>query len=206
MLQGYGPSLMHGALLTLSVAFASLCIAFVLGLIGATAKLSRSRIARALAQIYTTAIRAVPDLVLMLLVFYGGQIAVNALGERMGWDYLDIDPFVAGVLTIGFIFGAYLTEVLRGAFMAVPPGQREAALAFERYDLVSAPVVSEDGHLLGRVTVARVVDFIREKSEDEQLAKAGLREEEQGVVFAVVLLLDFEAGSCCNASLVLLLH
>ena len=105
MLQGYGPSLMHGALLTLSVAFASLCIAFVLGLIGATAKLSRSRIARALAQIYTTAIRAVPDLVLMLLVFYGGQIAVNALGERMGWDYLDIDPFVAGVLTIGFIFG-----------------------------------------------------------------------------------------------------
>ena len=61
----------------------------------------------------------------------------------------------------------------------------DAANAFERYDLVSAPVVSEDGHLLGRVTVARVVDFIREKSEDEQLAKAGLREEED--VFAPVM-------------------
>ncbi|MFM2120710.1 MAG: hypothetical protein RL722_2178, partial [Pseudomonadota bacterium] len=51
-------------------------------------------------------------------------------GERLGWDYVDIDPFVAGVSTIGFIFGAYFTEVLRGAFLAVPAGQREAALAF----------------------------------------------------------------------------
>jgi arginine/ornithine transport system permease protein len=130
MLYGYGPSLMQGALVTLSVAFASLAIAFVLGLIGASAKLSRSRIARALAQVYTTAIRAVPDLLLMLIIFYGGQTALNALGERMGWDYIDVDPYIAGVLTIGFIFGAYLTEVLRGAFLAVPPGQREAALAF----------------------------------------------------------------------------
>ncbi len=130
MLHGYGPSLLQGALLTLSVAFASLCIAFLLGIVGATAKLSRSRIARGLAQAYTTVIRAVPDLVLMLLIFYGGQMLVNDIGERLGWDYVDIDPFVAGVLTIGFIFGAYLTEVLRGAFLAVPPGQREAALAF----------------------------------------------------------------------------
>jgi arginine/ornithine transport system permease protein len=45
-------------------------------------------------------------------------------------DYIDIDPFVAGVLTIGFIFGAYLTESFRGAFLAVPPGQREAGLAY----------------------------------------------------------------------------
>jgi ABC-type arginine transport system permease subunit len=72
----------------------------------------------------------VPDLVLMLLVFYGGQIAINQLGERLGWAYVDIDPFVAGVATVGFIFGAYFTEVLRGAFLAVPAGQREAALAY----------------------------------------------------------------------------
>lgn len=130
MLHGYGPSLLQGALLTLSVAFASLCIAFLLGIVGATAKLSRSRLARTLAQTYTTVIRAVPDLVLMLLIFYGGQMLVNDVAERMGWGYVDIDPFVAGVLTIGFIFGAHLTEVLRGAFLAVPPGQREAALAF----------------------------------------------------------------------------
>lgn len=130
MLHGYALSLLQGALLTLAVALTSLAVALALGLAGAVAKLSGRRLLAWPAQVYTTVIRAVPDLVLMLLVFYGGQMAVNAIGERLGWDYVDIDPFVAGVLTIGFIFGAYFTEVLRGAFLAVPAGQREAALAF----------------------------------------------------------------------------
>lgn len=131
MLHGYGTSLLEGALLSLTVALASLCIALVLGLAGAVAKLSRVRVLRGLATAYTTLIRGVPDLLMMLMVFYGGQMLVNHLGERMGWwDYVDVDPFVAGVLTIGFIFGAYFTEVLRGAFLAVPAGQKEAALAF----------------------------------------------------------------------------
>jgi arginine/ornithine transport system permease protein len=130
MLHGYGASLAQGALLTLAVAAASLLIAFALGLAGAVAKLSASRLAQGVAGTYTTLVRAVPDLVTMLLVFYGGQMLINQLGDRLGWGYIDIDPFIAGVLTIGFIFGAYLTEVLRGAFLAVPAGQREAALAF----------------------------------------------------------------------------
>jgi arginine/ornithine transport system permease protein len=130
MLHGYGASLMEGALLTLMVALASLAIALVLGLFGAIAKLSHVRPLRWLAQGYTTLIRAVPDLVMMLTVFYGGQVLVNNIGDRFGWGYVDVDPFVAGVLTIGFIFGAYFTEVLRGAFLAVPAGQKEAALAF----------------------------------------------------------------------------
>ncbi|HJV68928.1 ABC transporter permease [Ideonella sp.] len=130
MLHGYGASLLEGALLSLAVALASLAIALVLGLFGAIAKLSHVRPLRWAAQGYTTLIRAVPDLVMMLMVFYGGQVLVNSLGDRLGWGYVDIDPFVAGVLTIGFIFGAYFTEVLRGAFLAVPAGQKEAALAF----------------------------------------------------------------------------
>jgi arginine/ornithine transport system permease protein len=130
MLQGYGASLLEGSLLTLAVAFASLGIAMVLGLFGAIFKLSRARPLRWLATVYTTLIRGVPDLVMMLMVFYGGQVLVNAVGDRLGWGYVDIDPFVAGVVTIGFIFGAYFTEVLRGAFLAVPAGQKEAALAF----------------------------------------------------------------------------
>jgi len=59
-----------------------------------------------------------------------------------------------------------------------------AAQAFERYDLVSAPVVDEDGKLFGRVTVNVVLDFIREESETELLNQAGLREEED--IFASV--------------------
>ena len=131
MLQGYGASLLEGLALTLGVALASLAVACALGLAGAAAKLSRSRVAAGVAQLYTSVIRGVPDLVLMLLVFYGGQLLVNVLAQRLGHDeYIDIDPFVAGVLTIGFIFGAYLTETFRGAFLAVPAGQREAGYAF----------------------------------------------------------------------------
>jgi magnesium transporter len=55
---------------------------------------------------------------------------------------------------------------------------QDAALAFERYDLVSAPVVDADGKLVGRVTVNAVVDFIREETDSEKLSAGGLREEE----------------------------
>ncbi|WIV99772.1 ABC transporter permease [Kinneretia aquatilis] len=130
-LHGFLNSLLEGAGVTLSVALASLAMAMALGLLGAIAKLSKFRFARGLAYLYTTLIRGVPDLVLMLLIFYGGQVAVNEVALRLGHEeYIDINPYVAGVLTIGFIFGAYLTEAFRGAFLAVPPGQREAGLAY----------------------------------------------------------------------------
>lgn len=130
MLHGYGASLLAGAAVTLAVALCALALAVVLGLAGALAKLSRSAFWRGAATAYTTLIRGVPDLVLMLLVFYGGQVAVNRIAAALGVeDYIDVDPFAAGVLTIGFIFGAYLTETFRGAIIAVPRGQAEAGLA-----------------------------------------------------------------------------
>ena len=130
MLYGYLPAILEGLVLTLKVSATSLAIACVFGLLGASAKLSGSRAARWSAEIYTTLIRGMPELVLMLLIFYGGQIGINKLAESQGWDYIDIPPFLAGVLTIGFIFGAYLTETFRGAILAVPKGQAEAGLAF----------------------------------------------------------------------------
>ena len=122
--------ILDGSLLTLAVALLSAAIAIVLGLLTATAKLSQSRTARAIATTYTTVIRGVPDLVLMLLIFFGGQLLVNDIGARLGWDYVDIDAFTAGTLTIGFIFGAYMGETFRGAFMAVPVGLLEAGFAY----------------------------------------------------------------------------
>ncbi len=130
-LHGYGPSIVEGALLTLEVGLLALALSVVLGMLGALAKVSRSRFARAVASFYTTLIRGIPDLVLMLLIFYGGQVLVNDLVQAVGYDgYLDIDPFIAGVLTIGFIFGAYMTETFRGAMLAVPIGQLEAGYAY----------------------------------------------------------------------------
>ena len=130
MLHGYGGALLGGLQTTLAVAAASLAVACVFGLIGATAKLSRSPAARGVAAAYTTLIRGLPELVLMLGLFYGGQIVLNRVAEAQGWGYIDVPPFAAGVLTIGFVFGAYLTETFRGAMLAVPRGQAEAAQAY----------------------------------------------------------------------------
>jgi His/Glu/Gln/Arg/opine family amino acid ABC transporter permease subunit len=130
MFHGYLGAILGGLGITLATAALSLAVACGFGMVGAVAKLSRSRLARGLAETYTTLIRGIPELVLMLAIFYGGQILVNRLAEAQGWDYIDVPPFTAGVLTIGFIFGAYLTETFRGAILAVPRGQMEAATAF----------------------------------------------------------------------------
>lgn len=130
-LHGYGASIAQGTLLTINVSLTSLALAATLGVMGALAKLSGSRILRMVAGIYTTVIRGVPDLVLMLLVFYGGQMLVNQLALSVGYEeYIDINPYIAGVLTIGFIFGAYMAETFRGAILAVPAGQLEAGVAY----------------------------------------------------------------------------
>ena len=117
--------------MTVAVSIASLCVSTVLGLLGATAKLSSKRPLVWVATLYTTVIRGIPELVLMLLVFYGAAIGLNSLFEAMGSDFvLDLNPFVAGVATLGFIYGAYMTETFRAAILAIPRGQMEAAWAF----------------------------------------------------------------------------
>ncbi len=130
-LQGYFPSLMEGLLLTLSLSLSSLVIAMTLGVLGALMKLSRYPLLQRAADVYTTVVRGIPELVLMLLLFYGGQILVNQIADFVAYeDYIDIDPFTAGIATIGFIYGAYMTETFRGAILAVPKGELEAGVAF----------------------------------------------------------------------------
>lgn len=130
MLHGYFPAILEGLRSTLLVSATSLAIACLFGLIGAVAKLSASRPARFLADAYTTLIRGLPELVLLLLIFYGGQILINHLSDKAGLGYIDINPFIAGTTTLGFIFGAYLTETFRGAILAIPRGQMEAGFAY----------------------------------------------------------------------------
>lgn len=129
-LHGYLLFILEGFALTLQVALLSLLLAIVLGLVGAATSLSAWRTARVIATLYTTLIRGIPDLVLMMLIFFGGQMLINRLGDRFGWGYVDVDPFAAGVLTIGFIFGAYMSETFRGAILAVSHGEIEAGHAF----------------------------------------------------------------------------
>jgi arginine/ornithine transport system permease protein len=134
-LKGYGPELLSGAVVTVELAFLSLALALTLGLIGASSKLSGNRVAQGIATFYTTVIRGIPDLVMMLLFYYGGQVGVNAISDYL-WETYEIDfffqfdPFISGVVTMGLIFGAYMTETFRGAFLAVETGQIEAARAY----------------------------------------------------------------------------
>ncbi|MDX1425357.1 MAG: ABC transporter permease subunit, partial [Kiloniellales bacterium] len=126
----YLPSILRGTSVTVAVALCSILIAVFLGLLGAWGKLATSKVANGFANAYTTLIRGVPELVLMLLLFYGGQQFLNYLGESTGWwGYIEINHFTAGVFTIGFIYGAYMTETFRGAYLAIPSGQIEAGVA-----------------------------------------------------------------------------
>ncbi|WP_300001006.1 histidine ABC transporter permease HisQ [uncultured Cedecea sp.] len=130
MLYGFSEVILKGALVTLELALASLVLAVVIGLAGAGAKLSRNRPLAWLFEGYTTLIRGVPDLVLMLLIFYGLQMLLNVITDALGFQQIDIDPMAAGIVTLGFIYGAYFTETFRGAYMAVPKGHIEASTAF----------------------------------------------------------------------------
>ena len=122
--------LVRGTGVTLALGLAGLSVALVLGLLVAWGRLGGRPWVRALAGGYTTFVRSVPDLCMMLLLFYGGQSLLNALGAATGlWDYIEIDPFAAGAITIGLIFGAYTAETFRGAHASIPRGQGEAASA-----------------------------------------------------------------------------
>ncbi len=129
-LQGYGWMLWAGLEVTVMVAVSAMAVAVCLGLIGSWAKLSKSTSARTAARIYTTVIRGIPELLLILVVYYGTPTLIQSVAEGLGFEIvLDLNPFATGVITIGFIYGAFATEVFRGAFLAIDPGQIEAASA-----------------------------------------------------------------------------
>jgi His/Glu/Gln/Arg/opine family amino acid ABC transporter permease subunit len=123
----FTPLLGRGVLVTVSVAVLALVLATFLGALGAAAKLSGGLVRRAVAQVYTTIVRGIPDLVLILLIYFGGQRLLTTIVKAMGGGYVEISKYWAGVIAIGFIYGAYLTETFRGAYIAVPKGQAEAA-------------------------------------------------------------------------------
>ncbi len=132
-LEARGLTLIDGLQMTLLVGLLSLALAIVFGLLAAWAKLTPLRPLQIAANTYTTVIRGVPELVLILLIYYGVptlvQQVVRSWGPAFAGFRLDLDPFAAGTITLGFIYGAFAAEVFRGAYLAVPRGQLEAAVA-----------------------------------------------------------------------------
>lgn len=136
-LYGFGGTLAAGAWVTIKLALTALVFGLILGLLGAGAKLSRFFLLRTATDVCTTVVRGVPELVLVLAVYFGGAVIINGLAARVGYrGYVEINAFSAGVLAIGTAFGAYATEVFRGAILAVPKGQIEAARAIGMPDFL----------------------------------------------------------------------
>lgn len=129
-LNGWGGQLLKGLLASMEIAFGSYGLGLIIGMFGASGKLYGGEVARDLWEIYTTLVRAVPELVLILLLYYAGTDAVNQVLVLLGYDRIDINGLLAGILVLGVVQGAYSTEVLRGAIKAIPAGQVEAARAY----------------------------------------------------------------------------
>jgi polar amino acid transport system permease protein len=128
---GWGDELLAGTLLTLQISFCGYLIGLGLGLLGAWAKLSDNRTMFLVSETYTTLVRAVPELLLILLLYYSGSEAIARVLALIGQgEQIQVNGFAAAVATLGFVQGAYSTEVLRGAILSVPKGQMEAAKAY----------------------------------------------------------------------------
>jgi putative lysine/arginine/ornithine/histidine/octopine transport system permease protein len=146
-LQGFGPMLLQGTLMTIQVALWATVFGVLIGISVALMKLSSSRSARIIGDIYTTVIRGVPILVLILLFYFGAINAVNSIARAFGHTrFIDLSAFVAGIMALSLAFGAYATEVFRGAFQSIPKGQIEAARAlgmsrFTAFRRISLPQV-----------------------------------------------------------------
>lgn len=127
---GWGGNLLRGLVRTIEIALGAYILGLMIGLGGALGKIYGGPVLRWSLEIYTTLIRAVPELVLILLLYYAGTDLLNRSLEAFGFERVDISGLAAGIYVLGFVQGAYATEVLRGAILAVPPGQVEAGAAF----------------------------------------------------------------------------
>lgn len=140
--KGWGAQLLGGAIVTVEIAAASYAVGLLLGLIGAWAKLSGPTPVRRLGGLYTGLVRGIPEILVILLIYYGGTRAVRlVVGLVVPGVEVEISAFGAGVAALGFICGAYATEIFRGSLLAVDPGQREAARALSLRPLPSFALV-----------------------------------------------------------------
>jgi len=128
--EGWGWPFLHGTWMTLKISAASYLFGAVLGLWGAWAKLSGRSISYWIAEIYTTLIRAIPALLLIIVLYYTGSRFFDAVLDVLGaGGMMNLNGFATVVFCLGFIKGAYMTEVFRAAIQAIPKGLNEAARA-----------------------------------------------------------------------------
>ncbi|MBN8291534.1 ABC transporter permease [Rhodobacter sp. NTK016B] len=127
---GWGANLLRGALNSLIIALGAFGLGGAIGIFGALGKLGGGPVTRDLLAVYTTIVRAVPELILILILYYAGTDLLNQFLRLLGQRPIEISGLAAGIGVLGVVQGAYATEVLRGAIQSVPRGQLEAARAY----------------------------------------------------------------------------
>ena len=133
---GWGDELFRATLMTIAVSITAMLIGFSFAAIFTPLKLSKFKFLNLIANIYTTVIRGVPELLVIYLFFFGGSGAIMFVASMFGYnEYIEINAFVTGSFAIGIISGAYSTEVFRGAIQSIDKGQFEAAkvLGFSKF-------------------------------------------------------------------------
>ena len=126
--KGWGDEMLRAALVTLMVSLSAMGIGLFISIFGTLSKLSNKIYVRVLADVYTTIIRGIPELLVIYLLFFGGSNAIMSIAKLFGYyGYIELNAFVIGSVAVGAISGAYSTEVMRGAFLAIPKGQLDAA-------------------------------------------------------------------------------
>jgi len=128
---GWWDDFFWGSLVVVELFFVALIMTVLFGLIGAAAKLSKSRVAHAVANGYTVVFRGTPEILVLLLFYFGSAIALTSIAQIFDPEvkFVDFPPFWAGSFAIALIIGSYATETFRGAFLGVEPGQIEAGRA-----------------------------------------------------------------------------
>ena len=130
LLHEWGPNFLRGLTATLQIAFGAYLLGIAIGISGAFGKIYGGKYLTFFLEFYTTIIRAVPELVLILLLYFAGTSLINQALEAFGHRPVDISGVAAGVVVLGFVQGAYATEIIRGALLAVPKGETDAGIAF----------------------------------------------------------------------------
>lgn len=126
---GWGATLLVALGKSVLIALGAFALGLLIGTLGAYGKLYGGPVTRDLLAVYTTIVRAVPELILILILYFALTSSINSLLTAWGFERIQISGFAAGIAVLGVVQGAYATEVLRGAILSVPPGQIEAARA-----------------------------------------------------------------------------
>jgi octopine/nopaline transport system permease protein len=139
-MSGFATQFVVAFTVTVSLALVSGSLGTAFGLFLAIAKGTALPRLKSAVTAYTTVVRGVPELLIILLIYFGGTTLASSVAGR----YVEVNAFTAGVIALTVVFSGYATEVFRGAIAAVPAGQTEAAKslglnAWQRWVFIIGP-------------------------------------------------------------------